>query len=169
MKLHPVLLLTLLSPLPALSQHKLSFGGEMTGVHKKSSNISPFDAYQLFGPIAQWSHKRDSSKVQVNVQTGFLWVRSSAYSHVFGIPLNAGIDYRFSSEIVYVYGLTAAAGTRLMFSDNTGIRLLPGLRIGIYYDLFKGVPLKVGYERIGNSNGIFAQLIIYSFPLSHIE
>jgi len=164
MKLNPVLLLALLLPFTALGQCKLSFGGEMTGVHKKSANINPFDAYQLFGPIVQWSQKRDSSKVQVNLQTGFSWVRSSTFSSgVYSIPLNAGIDYRFSSEIVYVYGITAAAGTRLMFSGDAGARLLPSFRIGVYYDLFKGVPLKVGYEHVGNSNGIFAQLIIYGF------
>jgi hypothetical protein len=79
------------------------------------------------------------------------------------IPLSAGIQYRFSTKTIY--GLTGSAGPRLMFSSDDKARLLPSLRIGVYYDLFKDIPLRIGYERVGNSNGIFAQLIVYGFKV----
>jgi opacity protein-like surface antigen len=163
MKLFLFCAFLLLLPFLGHSQRKISLGAEMTGIHKKSPNINPFDAYQLFGPIVEWSQKRDSSNVQVTVQTGFSWVRSATYSNVYSIPLNAGIQYRFSTKTIY--GLTGSAGTRFMFSGDDKARFLPSLRIGVYYDLFKNVPLRIGYERVGNSNGIFAQLIVYGFKV----
>jgi hypothetical protein len=163
MKFGPAFLIMFL-PLTVYCQRKLSFGGEVVGVYKKSENIRPFDAYRLFGPLVQLSYRKEGSKLQTNIQTGFSFVRSDSFSNVYSIPLSIGGDYQFTTETVY--GLTAAAGTRLMFSDDADkARLLLNFRVGVYYDLFKGVPLKIGYERIGNSDGIFVQLVVYGFGL----
>lgn len=154
-----MLLLMILLPQTGLCQRSVSAGVEVSGVYRKSANISPFDAYRLYGPLVQLTRQREGSRIAVNVQSGFSWVRSEQYNDVYSIPLNVGLAYQMQTQ--NVYGITASAGTRFMFSgDADQTKLLPSLKIGICYDLFKGMPFSVGYERAGKSDMVFARFMV---------
>lgn len=162
---HYLVYLLLIIPCYGYSQLVLSPAIELMGVFKKSENISPLDAYYLVGPAGQLSRKTEGRRLQPNIQTGFCWVKSETFSRVYSIPVTAGFDYQFEPD--KVYGITAAAGPRLLFSDDAHRTVLHlSFRAGLYYALFNSIIMKYGYERIGNSNLLFAQLVFYGFPLS---